>query len=89
MVLNLVKKIIYKIYHDFIVWGYKRYGMMYGDELSYSFMGECVNSVENYYKFFASRYDRLGYAPISLNDWEIAGRYRGENHIKHMLLKGK
>lgn len=78
---NLIKK----LYHDFIVWGYIRYGLMYGDELSYSFMGECGNSRRAHYHFFRERYCKLGYLPIALSTWEIAGGYEGFNYIKPLL----
>lgn len=82
----MVARLIDKLYHNFIVWGYKRYGLMYGDELSYSFVGECVNSVESRYHFFRVRYCNLGYVPVPLDDWITAGGYRGESHIQPMML---
>lgn len=82
----MIKNILKKLYEKFILWGYVRYGLYYGDELSYSFMGDCVNSVERYYNFFHKRYCQLGYEPISLDDWIIAGGYSGIKHVQNKLL---
>ena len=49
-------------------------------------MGECVGSVEGMFKYFENKYCNLGYIPVSLNDWVVAGGYRGKSHIEQMLL---
>lgn len=61
----MVSGLINEIYHKFILWGYVRYGMRYGDELSYSYMGDCVGSIDGMFKHFENKYCNLGYIPVS------------------------
>lgn len=86
LIAGMVNNMFKKLYEKLIIRLYVRYGLKYGDELSYSFMGECVGSVEDMFKYFETKYCNLGYIPVSLNDWVIAGGYRGKSHIEQMLL---
>lgn len=84
--LSSIKELYRKLGHDFIVSRYKKYGLEYGDELSYSFMGECVNSVKKKYYRYYVKYCNLGYVPVPLDDFITAGGYVGESHIEPMML---
>lgn len=75
------------IYAKFVVWGYVRYGMMYGDECSQAYMGECVNSAQQQFRFFEKRYIKMGFQPISNADFQIAGGYVGPEHLEPLLYK--
>ncbi len=64
---------------------YEKYALIYGNIISYGFMGEC--SGEKYYEFMYNfwhkKYLNLGYNDINFNVWINAGGY-GSTY-KHLL----
>lgn len=85
MLKHKLKSFAHSLYVKFVVWGYVRYGMAYGDELSYSYMGTSAVSREWQYNFFTKLYVALGYKPISIDDFVIAGGYRGVKYLRDKL----
>lgn len=73
---------IKKLYEKFVVWGYVRFGMIYGDAVSYLYYND---SDEKWFNFFESRYIKLGYIPIKFDEFVIAGGYVGESHLRTLL----
>lgn len=75
--------------HDFIVSRYIKSGLIFGDAVSYLFMGKCIgfDKMEKRFSYWEKKYCDLGYEPIPLEDWELAGGYRGQEHLKDKLYK--
>ena len=68
---------------------YVYFGMVYGDMLSYWYMGKSLgfDRVERKFKHWQKKYEELGYQKIEVDDWVTAGGYRGESHILPLLRK--
>lgn len=76
-----------KWYHDFITWGYIRYGMAYGDVVSYLAISGSADQFERRFMFFESRYIKLGYIPVDFDHFVAAGGYRGRKYLEPYLLR--
>ena len=75
---------IKRLYEKFVIWGYVRFGMAYGDAVSYM----CYNdSDEQIFTFFEKKYVALGYSPIAFTEFVTAGGYVGESHLTPFLYK--
>lgn len=74
------------LYEKFIIWGYIKYGMMYGDSVSYSFLGDCGDPGKARYKWFRDRYQNLGYKIVPFDEFVVAGGYRGRKHLTKFLM---
>ncbi len=77
-------KIFSELYEKFIIWGYVRYGMIYGDAVSYMCYSD---SDERWFTFFEKRYVDLGYESIPFDEFVTAGGYVGESHLTPFLYK--
>ena len=75
------------LWENFVIYQYIRLGLKHGDEVSYSYMGSAVGFDRTEAKFlkWEQRYIALGYTPISVNIWEIAGGFGKD--FKHNLYR--
>ena len=79
-IIQKVKSFLSRLKHDKIVRQYVRYGLIYGDYMSYYY---CPPRIKSKFLYWESQYIKLGYIPLTTDDWIIAGGY-GKQY-KHLL----
>jgi hypothetical protein len=80
---------IKNLWEKFVVWRYIKSGLCMGDMHSYSYMGESVGpDWDKIHAKWKARYIKLGYHPLTNEQWQLAGGY-GEEYKTYIRIKAR
>jgi len=81
-------KILNKIKHYYIVKGYEKWGMSWGDALSYGYLGQCFRfeRIERKFLNYESLYTKLGYRQVSTVAFIKYGGYNNKSLFNEQFL---